>query len=534
MNVIPKILGADIELGNSLTGHGNWEAARRVLAQSLAIPAFRGAAPRGAGYANSTESGRHFLANGGCLYIDLSHLEMCVGETLSARAHAAAFHAMLRIVRSCVRRARKALSEGEDLFVNAHVSDGSRETSWGAHLNVSISRELWDNIFHHKPHVQALLASYLAAAIPVFGQGLVLPVGQSACRFVCSARAHHLGELSGLATTMPFQRNLLNRRDEAHGNEQQARLHLIAFDTNLQPTALFLRTGLTQLILAALESGRWFDADLLLDSPLAAVRQWSASFSVDIGSMTPVNVARPNGDPITLTAWHRRLVRGLRPLLIEGVIPEEAVPHGREILDLWEDTLEALENHQLDRLAARLDWALKWQFLEAELPGCGGDLADPVPRLLDQLYSHVDDQVGLFWSFWRAGLVERCGVDDEAIGRFILAGDPGTRSGLRGELVRRLRPWITDIDWEYLEFSDDPDAWWWSAPRRRFDMPDPAAPSAEGITLLRERYRTDRELLRGLMEAASRPEPLSPPRLPAKNEWSRRRAKKRNGKSMPP
>jgi hypothetical protein len=225
------VLGADIELGNSWTGSDsrtNLEAATRVLRQVGRQWRFCGVGPDEFSGTGAGEWGRHWLLNGGCIYIDMSHVEVCPSETRSARDHAAAVHAMYRIVSICRRRAVERLPEGEDLFVNIHNSDGTLATSWGAHLNVCVSRTLWNDVFRqHRPHVMALLASFVAATVPVFGQGMIVPLKKGA-RYVTSARAHHVGSLVTLSTTEAFNRGLLNSRDEGHGCDDRARLTAIA------------------------------------------------------------------------------------------------------------------------------------------------------------------------------------------------------------------------------------------------------------------------------------------------------------------
>jgi proteasome accessory factor A len=413
----------------------------------------------------------------------MSHIEVCPPETRSARDHAAAVHAMYRIVGLCRRRSQRTLPAGEDLFVNIHNSDGTLSTSWGAHQNVTISRKLWDALFNdRKPHLKALLASFVAATVPVFGQGMILPL-RSGCRYVTSARAHHLGSLVTLSTTEPFNRGLLNSRDESHARADQARLHLIAFDANLQPATIVLRSGLIQLVVAALESG-WFDAALLLDDPVAAVQAWSWGFDPQAGVLRSSTAYRPGGAPIGLFEWHRRLLDGLRSLVDSGQIPDSVVPEGSWILDRWEETLDDLVRADLDRLARRLDWALKWTIL-AEPLAVSGRLDDPQVRLLDLYYGHVDNRLGLFWPFWHQGLVDRL-IDPAAIRGFLRAGDGQTRSGLRGELVRRLRSWIVDLDWSVITVSRDGSGSWWQASRRnRIALPDPTEPSGPRIDALR-------------------------------------------------
>ncbi len=503
--IVPVTIGADIELGNSLTGsaagRSNLEAASRVLAEVGRIPPLRTFGTPAMRGSLAGEWGRVWMGNGGCLYCDLGHIEHAVAETSRARHHAAAVHAQLRIVRAALRRAQARLPEGEGLFVNTHVTDGSLETSWGAHLNLLVSRRQWDDLLSRKPHQLALLASFLAAALPVFGQGALLPVGE-AVHFLTCARACHIGSLVTLSTTEPFNRGLVNSRDEAHADPALSRLHLIAFDSNLQPAAILMRTGLTQLVLAALASG-WFDARLLLDDPVAAVRAWSLGFDPRAGRFDPLPARLPAGGTIGLLDWHRRLVAELRRLVESDRIPERVVPEGGAILDLWSETLEDLAAFDLHRLASRLDWALKWLILSQVRPA-PDSLGDPRLRLLDQLYGHVDDRVGLFWKFWREGLVDRV-IDDREIARWMFSGDPETRSGLRGELVSRLWPWIVAMDWSTIEVMGNGRRWGRSR-WCRIDLPDPSAPSGTAIQALRERFPDDEDLLEHLVEtAASRP-----------------------------
>jgi len=501
------VLGADIELGNAWTGGGqrsNVEAAGRVLRELDRIRAFHGVGPETEDRRSSSwsEWGRHWLPNGGCIYVDMTHIEVCPPETLAARDHAAAVHAMYRIIHICRRRARAALPAGEDLFVNVHNSDGTLTTSWGAHQNVTISRIFWDTLFHQqKPHLMAILASFVAAAVPVFGQGMIVPL-PSGCRFATSARAHHLGSLVTLSTTEAFNRGLLNRRDEPHTGDDQARLHLIAFDANLQPATILLRSGLLQLTLAALECG-WFDAKLLLDDPVAAVRAWSWGFDARAGALRPPPARRPGGAAVGLFEWHRRLLGGLRSLVDSDEIPDAVVPEGSLILDLWEETLDDLVREDIDRLARRLDWALKWTILSEQV-AAPGVLDDPQLRLLDLYYGYIDDRVGLFWPFWQQGLVDRV-IDPAAVRGYLRAGDCRTRSGLRGELVRRLRPWIVDLDWGFIELSrDGSGSWWHGTQRHRIALADPAEASGPRIDRLRQLAPDDdRQLLEHLTRTAT-------------------------------
>ncbi len=131
---VPKLCGADVEVGNVVRGMDGPRntarmASRLLLREIPGIPHsrwFNGAGSSGrfdysysyttsgewsspgvkAGPCPQSKSsdcesqdwGRRFLAsNGGCAYIDLNHLELCIPEVLSAADFVAAWHAMLLV-----------------------------------------------------------------------------------------------------------------------------------------------------------------------------------------------------------------------------------------------------------------------------------------------------------------------------------------------------------------------------------------------------------------------------------------------------
>lgn len=61
---------------------------------------------------------------GGCVYIDLQHLEVCLPEVRGAHDFVAAWHAMLRIGREAMEAANARLPEGCRIEVPVNNSDG--------------------------------------------------------------------------------------------------------------------------------------------------------------------------------------------------------------------------------------------------------------------------------------------------------------------------------------------------------------------------------------------------------------------------
>ena len=250
---MPKVCGADVEVANIVRGSdrpGNTAsvASRLLLREIHGIPHAAwasGCDPNGYSYSYSTcatpggtsyyggtaasqyspsrayvddpqDWGRRYLAsNGGCVYIDLHHLELCIPEVRSARDFVAAWHAMLLLARTAMDRvnANGAASGAGRVQVLVNNSDG-QGNSYGSHLNFLLSREAWENIFDRKPHHMAYLASYQASSIVFTGQGKVGAENDAPpVDYQLAQRADFFEKLVGMQTT--FERPLVNSRDEA-------------------------------------------------------------------------------------------------------------------------------------------------------------------------------------------------------------------------------------------------------------------------------------------------------------------------------
>ena len=477
-----KVCGADFELGNFIlglddAGGSGREASRALLAAIKGLPhrpLYRDLAPpvnwqstvyggcrnRGGqqyecavhGGEHVQDWGRKFLAeNGGCVYIDLDHLELCNPEVTNAWDHVAATHAMLRIAREALRVANRDQPEGQKIQVLVNNSDG-QGNSYGSHLNLLVTRRTFDNIFNRKGHYLQYLASFQVSSLVFTGQGKVgAENGAPHTPFQLSQRADYFELLSSLPTT--FQRGLVNSRSEhlsgAAGNSSKtdapARLHSIFFDSTLAHGSCLLKVGTMQIILAMLEAERC-DASLLLDDPVDAVVQISHDPTLQ------ACVALTSGTRLTAVELQQRFLEDARCFAatvgFEGVVPRAA-----EILDLWEDTLTKLKSGDLPQLAPRLDWVMKLMTLERALdqrPELGWD--SPEIKVLDHLYSSLDED-GLYWAYEKSGFTERL-VDDAHIARLTNNPPEDTRAWMRAMLLRCAGAEAIDsVDWDSVGFK---------------------------------------------------------------------------------
>ena len=486
---VPKLVGADFELanfilGNEQSGGSGREAAQALLREIEGIDATQGGLyswTQGAwSWADPQDSGRKFLAsNGGCAYIDLDHLELCIPEVRSAFDHAAASAAMLRIARAAQARANERLPEGQRIQVLVNNSDG-QSNSYGSHLNFLVSRALMTDLFERRPHYLQFLATHQLSSLIYTGQGKVgSENGRPAVRYQLSQRADYLERMMSIDTMQ--RRPIVNTRDETLCGTSTllARLHVIFFDNTLCPGASVLKVGTMQIVLALLEAEA-IPAGVALDDPLAATVAWSHDPSLK--SSLPL----VDGRRATALAVQERILEAA--LDYHDRYGLETVPRADEILALWGDTLAKLAARDLDALAGRLDWVLKLLILEralAQRPDLDWDA--PELRYLDQIYASLDPDEGLFWTHVESGLVERW-VSEAEIERFVHEPPDDTRAFTRAMLLRQLDPReIVRVDWDRVVVEK-------SRPYRRLEiaLDDPLAFTREKTAALFAR-RTPKE-----------------------------------------
>jgi Pup amidohydrolase len=504
----PKLCGGDIEVGNfvlgmSRTGGTGPEASQALLAEVSGIPhqrqsqAWSGSSilyssPSGGGsylddwdwnhgspqvssgvlggssvyssgfYSqpsassstgyNRQDFGRKFLpCNGGCIYIDLNHLELCLPEVLSAADHVAAWHAMLLIAGEAMHHANAKLPADQSVQVLVNNSDGLGN-SYGSHMNFLLSRRCWDNLFHHKLHQMLFLASYFCSSIIFTGQGKVgAENGAPSVGFQLSQRADFIETITGQQTT--WRRPICNSRDESHAgprstwnhrdtlDDRLARLHVIVFDNTLAHGTCFLKVGVTQIVLAMIEQEQ-IDLSLILDDPVEAIHAWSH----DPDFHTPARLLGRKGALTSLEMQQAIAERAAR--FVESGRAEGIVPGAKRILALWTETLDQLDRGDFQALAGRLDWVLKRQILEHAMHERNLGWDAPEIKHLDLLYGSLEN--GLYRSVEQAGGIERI-VTQDRIERFVHEPPSDTRAYLRAALLRRLEPdQVVSVDWDEI------------------------------------------------------------------------------------
>ncbi len=447
---VKKYLGSDFEMWNAQVGPGHsrgnpGEAARRLLDEVAGYPVQPA-------WGSVIEHRRRFLeTNGGSAYIDSDHLEINAPEHLDARDHVPIHHAGLRLAAQAQAAANENHDGAQRIGVSAAVSDG--QASWGHHLNIMVARSYFDALFGRKPHLLGSLATHLATATIFTGQGQVgAGNGRAACDYQLSQRADWFEELVGFQTMTA--RPLVNNRDESHTSSDLARLHIISFDNVLAPTACYLMAGTTQLICAMGETG-WIDPTLQLDDPLAAFSEVSR----DLSLCRRLPMAR-RGLTMTAAEIQMALADQAGEFVGSGLLAG-SVPGAEAIVACWKETSDLARNRDLDALARRCDWALKYFLLDRQRGRKGLTWRSPELMYLNILYASVDPEEGLFWRMAQSGQVEAM-PDHETVDRFLNDPPDDSRAFLRAHLLRRFGNLVQRMDWSYLRFRVRQSRYWWA------------------------------------------------------------------------
>ena len=475
---VRKLVGGDAELGNFIVGgeagpgKSDYEASRRLLVKVPGLPrpeqrdtrfSFGGTPGGGLGGdgatdADSQDVGRRYLSiNGGCIYIDLNHLELATPEVLSARDYQAVWSAMLRLAHRAQVAANAELEPGRRIVVLANNSDRQGH-SYGGHHSFLLARECWDEMLRQRLYPSLFnLMAFQVSSIVFAGQGKVgSENGAPAADFQISQRADFMETLLGEQTT--FHRPLVNSRDEALCGRaglagraapagRYARLHVIFYDTTLAPVATALKVGVMQLVLCMIEDG-FLGEELVLANPLDALHHWSRDLT--LASPRPLRCGRQ----LTAVELQQAFLERALVFAQRGGF-EQRVPDAPWLLALWQDTLEKLARRDFDALRGRLDWVMKWTLLrQAAKQDNGDDWQSPRLRYLDQIYASIDPADSLFLALEEQGQFESVASEEE-VRQYLSTPPEDTRAWLRSRLLRAAGPRrVRAVDWDRIDIAE--------------------------------------------------------------------------------
>ena len=231
------------------------------------------------------------LTNGARYYLDHAHPEFSTPECSNARDIVRYEKAGERIVEVSRARAEPLLPGGRRIIIYKNNSD-RKGNSYACHENYLMDR--------NTPFGQIVeqFMPFLVTRQIFGGAGKVGEEnGTEPCTYQISQRADFFEAEVGLDTMV--KRPLINTRDEPHANrERYRRLHVILGDSNMSEYSIYVRVGVTALVLQMIEDN-FITEDLSLGNPVKAVKDVSRDLTckrpiklVSGRTLSPVDVQR--------------------------------------------------------------------------------------------------------------------------------------------------------------------------------------------------------------------------------------------------
>jgi proteasome accessory factor A len=424
-----RIFGIENEYGITCTSDGQ----RSLTPDEVARYLFRKVVSWG-------RSSNVFLSNGSRLYLDVgSHPEYATPECDDVRSLVIHDKAGERIVEGLVADAQDRLAEegvSGEIYVFKNNTD-SAGNSYGCHENYLVGRA------GEFQKISDVLLPFLVSRQITCGAGKVVTSSKGAT-YCVSQRADHIWEGVSSATTR--SRPIINTRDEPHADaERYRRLHVIVGDSNMSETTTMLKVGSADIVLRMIEEGVVM-RDLSLENPIRAIREMSHDMT---GRRT---VRLSNGREYSaLQIQAEYLERALAFADSNGLTE----PQHKQVLDLWQRSLEAVETQNLSLVETEIDWVIKYRLIERYASKHGLSLEHPRIAQLDLAYHDINRRRGLFYLLQRHGRAARVCTDVEVFAAKTVPPQT-TRARLRGDFIRAAQKHRRDftVDWVHLKLND--------------------------------------------------------------------------------
>src|SRR6266699_6175242 len=219
------------------------------------------------------------LPNGARYYVDHAHPELCTPECSNVLDLIRYEKAGERIVHLSLRGANQLLPPGRSIIVYKNNSD-QKGNSYGYHENYLIDRHL-----PFQTIVDQMTPFFVSRQV-MCGAGKVgAENGTDPVDYQISQRADFFETEIGLDTMV--KRPIINTRDEPHANrDRYRRLHVIVGDANMSEYSIYVKVGVTALVLQMMEDN-FITKDLSLRNPVKAINDVSR----DLTCKQPIELA---------------------------------------------------------------------------------------------------------------------------------------------------------------------------------------------------------------------------------------------------
>ena len=372
------------------------------------------------------------LMNGGRYYVDHAHPEYCTPECANARdllLYEKAGELILEVSRVTAGR---LLLDNQEIIIYKNNTD-YKGHSYGSHENYLMSRKVpFDAIVDG-------LTPFLVTRIIITGSGKVgAENGSPYTDYQISQRADFFEKEVGLSTMV--NRPLINTRDEPHADDKiYRRLHVIVGDSNMSEFSIYLKVGMTSIVLQLIEKGV-VGKQFSLKDPVAGIK----SISRDLSCKNQIELADGQmWTPIQIQRAYLELAR-------QYLTAEERTPVVEDVLEKWEYVLDTLEIDPM-RLSQHLDWVIKKKLIEAYRKRHGYPWTDAHVQMLDLQYHDIRPDKGLYMRLLKNGHVKRL-LSREEIVHAMRYPPVDTRAYFRGTCLRKFPKHIYSASWNSMIF----------------------------------------------------------------------------------
>lgn len=285
-------------------------------------------------------SGGFFLESGGRLYVDSGgHPELTTPEVVNPWDICRYVLAGDRLLEQVAQRAVQGAQEFHKLFLsrcNVGYAPGQCCT-WGCHENYAYQGRVKDICGQMIPHLVSRIIYTGGGGFDNSSPGIV---------FLISPRVAFLQRAASEAST--HNRGIFHNKDESLAGQGYHRLHILAGESLCSHRAMWLKSGVTALVLAMIEAGLRPCDEIALSSPVAAMVRFAADISLTARARTC------DGRYRTALQMQRHILAKLEEHANHPIMP----PWAPRACELLRDTLDRLEEGA-GGVARCLDWAIK-------------------------------------------------------------------------------------------------------------------------------------------------------------------------------
>ena len=217
---------------------------------------------------------------------------------------------------------------------------------------------------------------------------------------------------------------------------------MIVGDSNMSESAIYLRNGVTALMLSMIEDGA-ITKNLALRDPVRAIKE--VSHDPSLRSTVRLDDGR-NLSALEIQCEYLDMALAYAAAHSLDTVTED-------VLARWQEVLESLASAPMS-LAGQLDWVAKKQLIENFMQRKGLDWGAAQVRMLDLQYHDSRPDKGLYHMLERQGRMERI-VTDSEINAAIHTPPVDTRAYFRGECLRRYPDQVFGVNWDSISFGFD-------------------------------------------------------------------------------